>query len=61
MKTIDKAKTIKVYSPKGTVTHTYKKSDFGEWIDEDCVTVDIVERMKFHERFTAQGVKIVMR
>ena len=22
---------------------------------------DIVERMKFHERFTAQGVKIVMR
>ena len=61
MKTIDKAKSIKVYSPKGTVTHTYKKSSFGEWIDADRVIVDIVERMKFHERFTAQGIKIVMR
>nr|DAF57442.1 MAG TPA: hypothetical protein [Myoviridae sp. ctqfO1] len=61
MKTIDKAKTIKVYSPKGTVTHTYKRSSFGEWMDAECVIVDIVERMKFHERFTSHGVKIVMR
>lgn len=61
MKTIDKAKSIKVYSPKGVLTHTYKKSICGEWMDADCVIVDIVETMKFHERFTAQGVKIVMR
>lgn len=61
MKTIDKAKSIKVYNPKGVLTHTYKKSSFGEWMDEDHVIVDIVETMKFHERFTAQGVKIAMR
>ena len=60
MKTIDKAKTIRVYSPKGVLTHSYNKSDSGEWMDEDCVTVDVVERMKFHERFTSHGIKIVM-
>ena len=60
MKTIDKAKKVTVYSPKGAVTHTYKKSKYGEWMDADCIIVDIVEVMKFHERFTAQGVKIVM-
>ena len=61
MKTIDTAKTIKVYSPKGILTHSYKKSDSGEWMDEEYVTVDVVERMKFHERFTSHGIKIVMR
>lgn len=61
MKTIYDAKSIKVYSPKGILTHSYKKSDSVNWMDEDCVIVNIVERMKFHERFTSHGIKIVMR
>lgn len=59
MKTIETAKKICVYSPKGIMTHRFRKADSGDWIDDDCIVVDIVEMMKFFERFSGK-VRIVM-
>lgn len=60
MKTIDEAKYIKCYSPKGILTHEYKKSSVGDWIDKDNIVVDIVETVKHFEKFSSQGLKIVL-
>lgn len=60
MKTIETAKTIAVYNPKGILTHRFRKSDTGDWMDDSHIVVDIVEMMKFFERFPKM-TKIVMR
>ena len=60
MKTIETAKKICVYNPKGVMTHRFRKSETGDWMDDAHIVVDIVEMMKFFERFPKM-TKIVMR
>ena len=42
------------------MTHRFRKSDTGDWVDDEHIVVDIVEMMKFFERFSSM-TKIVMR